>query len=415
MSESKDPGFYAKSISKEYRKNAFHSDTYLSAENKKAVESFINSWKARSGIKDKRIAKYYANFRMILKLADKGFNLEDASEKHLEELVCKINESSYSEWTKTDLRSILKRYYSFKNDGVAPSKVKWIKTANPKPRHKTAEELISKEERDKLVDACQNERDRAFIMLLWEAGVRAGEMRALRVNSISFDNDGMWVDLPEVQGLTKTGGRRILTIETEPYMKNWLNVHPGKEDPTNPLWVKVERYVGKVKPMAYDNMRMMVAKKTKTAKLKGDKYNLHNFRHSSASEKASAGWNKPQMDSYFGWEPSSNQASTYIHLQEKDMVSAVRKLHGLPTAEEEKKKEKLKCQRCGRLNDANARFCNQCQVPLTLKDAIELSEKRENVNGAFDEMMEDPKFRKMFVKKLVETGKAEEILRALGD
>lgn len=413
MSESKETGFYAKSVSGEYRKNAFYNDTHISPENKKVVESFINSWKARSGIKDKRIAKYYANFRMVLKLADKNFSFEGASEKHIEELVCKINESRYSEWTKTDLRSILKRYYSFNNDGVAPAKVKWIRTANPKPRHKTAEELISKDERDKLVDACQNERDRAFIMLLWEAGFRAGEMRALRVNSISFDNDGMWVDLPEVPGLTKTGGRRILTIETEPYMKNWLNVHPGKEDQTNPLWVKVERYVGKVRPMAYDNMRMMVAKKTKIAKLKGDKYNLHNFRHSSASEKAAAGWNKPQMDSYFGWEPSSNTASTYIHLQEKDMVSAVRKLHGLPTAEEEKKKEKLKCQRCGRLNDASARFCNQCQIPLTLKVAIEAGEKRKKVDDILDELMEDPVFRKQFAKKVIEIGKAEKAVDVL--
>jgi len=412
MSESKETEFYAKSVGKEYRKNAFHSDTELSAENKKAVESFINSWKARSGMKDKRIAKYYANFRMILKLADKAFKLEDSSEKDIEELVCKINDSKYSEWTKTDLRAALKRYYSFKNDGVAPSKVKWIKTANPKPKHKTSEDLISNEERDKLVNACQNERDRAFIVLLHEGGLRAGEMRALRVNSISFDNDGMWVDIPDVPGLTKTGGRKILTIESEPYMKNWLNVHPGREDPNNPLWVKVERYVGKVKPMAYDNMRMMMAKKVKTAKLEGDKFNLHNFRHSSASEKAAAGWSKAYMDKYFGWDPFSNTSSTYIHMQDSDMVSAIRKLHGLPIPEE-KRKEKIKCQRCGRLNDANARFCNQCQISLTLKDAIELIEKREKVDGAFDEMMEDPKFRKMFVKRLVETGKAEEILRAL--
>lgn len=29
------------------------------------------------------------------------------------------------------------------------------------------------------------------------------------------------------------------------------------------------------------------------AGLEAEKFNLHNFRHSSASEKAAAGWNKP--------------------------------------------------------------------------------------------------------------------------
>ncbi len=413
MSESTETGFYTKHLGKEYRKNAFHNDPDISEKNREAVESFIKSWKAHSGMKDKRIAKYYANFRMLLKLPDKDFSLESASEKDIEDVVCRINDSSYSEWTKTDLRSLLKRFYTSRNNGTTPQMVKWVKTANPKPKHKTAEELISKEERDKLVDVCQNERDRAYIMLLYEGGLRAGEMRALRINSIYFDDNGMWVDIPETPGLTKTGGRRILTIESEPFMKNWLNVHPGRADPSNPLWVKVEQYLGTCKSMTYDNMRMMIAKKARIAKIDIDKVNLHNFRHSSASEKAAAGWNKAQMDAYFGWEPSANTASTYIHLQERDMVSAVRKLHGLSVAEKGTKKEKLTCQRCGKLNDADARFCSRCQVPLTLKDALEQDEKRKKRDDLLTELVEDPEIQKLLAKKLLTMKNREEILKAL--
>jgi len=406
--------FYAENISGEYGKHRLDKDSKISDENKKEVHAFIASVKAHNNIKDKRVAKLYSSFKTLLNIAGRDFSLRDTNEKGLEKLVIEIDEAAISEWTKVDLKKVLKRYYTLKNKGETPKKIRWLKTGNPKPKHKTAEELISKVERNMLVDACKNERDRAFVMLLYEGGLRAGEMSALKINSISFDDDGMWVDIPDVPGLTKTGGRRILTIESEPYMKNWINVHPGKNDPNNPLWVKVEQYVKEIKPMTYDNMRMMMARKVETAGLTQDKFNLHNFRHSSATEKAAYGWNKAQMDFYFGWEPSSNTASTYIHLQEKDMVSAVRKLHGLPVAEEAKRKEKITCQRCRKINDADARFCSQCQVPLNLKVALEQEEKRKSRDDLLGEVLEDPKIRELIVEKLLEKRSKKELLEILG-
>jgi integrase len=283
---------------------------------------------------------------------------------------------------------------------MAPNKVKWIKTANPRPRHRTAEELISREELKKLLDACQNERDRAFIMLLYEGGLRAGEMSVLKINSVSFSDDGMWIDIPDVPGVTKTGGRRIPLIEAEPFVKNWINVHTGRNNRENPLWTKLEQYDGNVKPMTYDSMRMMISKRAKAAGLNPDKFNLHNFRHTCATEKAAAGWSKAQMDMYFGWDPNSNTAATYIHMQSQDLLSAVRKLHGLPTSDTERIKQKIECQRCGKINDSDARFCSRCQIPLDLKVALEVSKERER----YDKIMSK------FMERLMENPAAKEIL-----
>lgn len=399
--------FYAKQVGAEYRRNSFRNDSDISDKNKKAVEDFIHSWTARNDIKEKRIAKYYANFRMLLKVAGKKFNLDNATEKEIEEVVFKINNSKYSDWTKTDLRSTLKRYYTFRNNGSAPEKAKWIKTANPKPRHKTAEELISREELIKLIDACQNERDRAFLMVLFE-GLRAGEMSVLKISSVIFSDNGMWLDIPDVPGVTKTGGRKLPLIESEPYLKNWINVHPGRNDKNNPLWVKLEQYSGSVVPMTYDNMRMMVAKKAVVARINPEKCNLHNFRHSAASEKAAAGWSKAQMDMYFGWDPNSNTAATYIHMQPNDLLSAVRKFHGLPTSDIEKVKKTIPCQRCGRLNDSDARFCGRCQVPLKIETALELEKERSKYDEIMTRFMEKVSINPALKEILQETIKEVE-------
>ena len=48
----------------------------------------------------------------------------------------------------------------------------WVKILRKRPR-----ELISRDELDKLVQACQNERDRAFISALYESGARIGQLR----------------------------------------------------------------------------------------------------------------------------------------------------------------------------------------------------------------------------------------------
>jgi len=37
----------------------------------------------------------------------------------------------------------------------------------------------------------------------------------------------------------KTGVRRVRTINATPYLHDWLNMHPNKDDPEAPLWVNI--------------------------------------------------------------------------------------------------------------------------------------------------------------------------------
>ncbi|MEM0159930.1 MAG: zinc ribbon domain-containing protein, partial [Candidatus Micrarchaeaceae archaeon] len=70
---------------------------------------------------------------------------------------------------------------------------------------------------------------------------------------------------------------------------------------------------------------------------------------------------------------------TYVHLSLRDQDNAILKAYGIEVddskkIEEERPKE---CPRCHRLNPSNSIFCNTCGMPLDIKTAIDLDNKRK--------------------------------------
>jgi integrase len=121
------------------------------------------------------------------------------------------------------------------------------------------EALISPEELSKLVEAAENQRDRAFVLTHYDGGFRIGETLSMRIMNVDFDKYSAVV---RVDG--KTGPRRVrLTIAT-PALASWLSVHPFRNEPEAPLWIGVGT-VGKNKPLSYCGARALfrrLAKKT---------------------------------------------------------------------------------------------------------------------------------------------------------
>ncbi len=93
-------------------------------------------------------------------------------------MVYRIERSDYSPWTKHDYKVALKRFYRWLKDGGEeyPEEVKWIRTTLTARDELLPEELLMEEEVMRLVDACDNPRDKAFIMTLYESGARIGEL-----------------------------------------------------------------------------------------------------------------------------------------------------------------------------------------------------------------------------------------------
>jgi len=394
-------GLYTGSATLEYYNRKLTNDENVSESNKKLLWKFLRECSAE-GLSEQRVRKYVSTFYTIFKL-DPTLDLKTAGEKELKDLMVEVNNSQYSEWTKTDLRIAIKKFYKTLNGGDEyPKKVRWIKTTMKNNRKKLPDDLLSKEQVEQLIKACSNERDRALISILYEGGLRIGELHALRIKHFKFGDYGVKVTIPE----GKTGPRVIPIIESERYLRNWLEAHPFK-DPDSPMWVKMEQNKNKAVVMNYDTIRMMIRKKAARSGVPQSKVNPHNFRHSRCTHLAK-NLTEAQMCQYFGWVQGSNQAATYVHLSGRDLDKTIMQMHGLVEVKEEV--EAKKCPRCGRMNPPKTKLCVQCLGPLDLKTALEVEDKRGDADNLLVQLFQKPRVQKALVESLDEMGGVEKLV-----
>ena len=95
-------------------------------------------------------------------------------------------------------------------------------------------------------------------------------------------------------------------------------------------------------------------------------------------------------------------AATYVHLSGRDTDEAIQRIYGVKNKVEEEKSvlSPKKCPRCNEINEASARFCRKCWLPLDVKTAIEVEKRRKRSDAVLHWLFQDGKFRKLLEKKL---------------
>jgi hypothetical protein len=253
--------------------------------------------------------------------------------------------------------------------------------------------MLSEDDIKNLINVAENPRDKAFIAILYESGCRIGEMLFLRLKHINFDQYGAQL---LVDG--KTGYRRVRIIASAPYLTEWINKHPRKDDPEAPLWISRV-----YETMSYAALRITFKRLFKKAGVH-KKINFHNFRHSRATYLANH-LTEAQMKEFFGWVQASDMASIYVHLSGRDVDKALLKVYGIQN-EEKKEESQLnpkKCPRCQEINPFSNKFCNKCGQILDAHLAIEeikIDLERKNADLLLNKMMNDPEFKDLFTKKM---------------
>lgn len=253
----------------------------ISTRNKKLIFNFAKQCYL-DGLSETRVLFYLNRLWDVARLMEKDF--DRITKRDVEKLVAKIRNyrnlrtgKPYAEWTVADILMTIKRFWKWlEGDGEDfPAKVRWIKPGYPKT-HKLPEELLTKEEIEKLIEASHSVRDKALISILYETGCRIGEILNLRIRNAQFDDRGAVLI---VNG--KTGQRRLLIIHSVPRLLNWLDHHPRKTDPENFLFVSTGT-VNHGERLRYPSVVTMVRRASKKANIRKRIY-LHLFRHSRAT------------------------------------------------------------------------------------------------------------------------------------
>jgi len=348
---------------------------YISKENANSIEKFLDDCYAE-GLTKKRVVKYRGHLLNIAKMLGESF--VRAKKEDIKRLVAGIERSDYMEWTKHDYKVTVKKFWKWlkQTEDTYPEEVRWIKTTFKKGRGKLPEDMLAQEDIRKLIESAVNIRDKAIISVLYESGCRVGELLSMRIKDVSFEEPACAI---RVSG--KTGSRRILLVNSTPYLANWISHCANKNDPQAFLWACIGTK-NRNKVLKYNSVREMLISTAKKAGVK-KKVNPHMFRHSRATFLANK-LTEAQMCEYMGWVQGSGMPAVYVHLSGRDVDDAILNIHGLKKPEDSKNKKELnfrECKVCGKSNEFEAKICQRCARPLDIESAMELKGKEKRLLG----------------------------------
>jgi len=332
----------------------------------------------------------------------------------LQHEMAELENSNLSDSTKRDYKVFVRLFigwvlheksgsqepYDPKEHGY-PAIFKGIKIKEPGETVK-ASDLLAGEEKQRILGAAKNLRDKALVGCLDESGMRPGELLSLKVGNVTIEEQ-----FGELSLEGKTGIRSAFIIRNLAYLVQWLDSYDCRNDPSAPLWPNFEK---SGQPLSYAGLRQMLKRLAAKAKVKKRVY-PYIFRHTAATSDA-VELTEPLMRKVYGWGAKSSTPSRYEHLTGKDTKLAKLRQAGI-TIEQGKERIRL-CPRCKVPNPVNATMCHKCGSVLSLKIAVE---QRDRLAVDVEKIKEDLNNlrREMFRREhnLAITTTNEEIDRAM--
>jgi len=341
------------------------------------------------GLSIPRVAKY---LRLLCGI-DKRIShkdLKQVDKKDVIQLLTNLEQSNYSEWTKSDYKIGLKKFYKWMNNGILPEHVSWVKSIIKNKKRMLPQEILSPEEIINMIEEAGSERNKALIGCLYESGCRIGELMTLKLKHISFDKYGV---IFMVNG--KTGVRRVRIISSSNLIGRWLNTHPDKKNQNSYLWCRLKQANEMLGYASFIKLLRKTAKKAEVSK----RVNPHSFRHARATHMANK-LTEAQMKEYFGWVQGSNMASIYVHLSGRDVDKAVLNYYGIDKVEEKPDAMQPITCNCGEINTPTNNYCNKCGKPLKTEVAVDIDNQKDKAKNKLNKLMKNPEFVE-FMQKMV--------------
>lgn len=348
------------------------------------------------GIGVAKIGRYLLDVRKFSKMLNKPF--KEANKDDLRHVVAEIEQGELSPESKKCFKVMIRKLYRFIYEiderGVYPECVRWISIGIAKNHKKLPEELLTDQEIKEIIRKCGNVRDKALISTLAESGCRISEIATMKIKHVSFEEYGARIT---VAG--KTGMRKILVINSTPYLQHWINDHPKNEDLDACLWHNPQGEF-----LTYQAIMKVIKNASRKAGIKKRIY-AHLFRHSRATRLASE-MSEASLKSFMGWDQSSKMCGIYIHMSGEAMDKAILKMNGIEVREE-KKETKLKeriCLRCKTKNGVTNRCCYHCGMVLDeefAKEKLKEDVDRQRADSIMNNLMQDPEVLELIKKKLV--------------
>ena len=246
---------------------------------------------------------------------------------------------------------------------------------------------------------CPSIRDKCYHTISRDLSARPNEILGLKIKDIIFKNTG-GKQYAECLVNGKTGTRHLPLIDSLPYLKDWLDQHPQRNNHNNYLICSRDRknfagrmtrfgingvytkYKSKFFPKLLENPDISEEDKNKISELLKKPWNSYIRRHSALTEKSKF-LKESTLRQHAGWSGRSQMHLKYIHYFGNESNNSILQEYGiLPTDNEEIDVLKPKqCPNCNEPNRPDSRFCAKCRMILTFdaySETLEEQKKKES-------------------------------------
>ncbi|KYC48202.1 MAG: putative tyrosine recombinase XerC-like protein [Candidatus Methanofastidiosum methylothiophilum] len=349
----------------------------ISESNVNLVREF-KSYLIASRIGILRTVRYMLDLRLICqRYKDKDFR--SWTSKDIIEVLEKIEVEDLSDSSKNEYRRTLTKFFKWLKGDDWPD----LKALKGDRKHSRKPQVLAKEEILQLIEGAKHPRDKAAIALLYDCGLRVGELASITFKDLVFNDYGGKV---KVRG--KTGERLVPFVMAEPYIKNWVQIHPNPAH-NEPLFVGTgNKNFGK--PLFYESYQNIIKRAVKKSGIQ-KKVTPHIIRHTRATHLASK-LTESEMCHYLGWQLGSDMPKVYVHLSGRDIDSAIyTKVYGLKI-DDGNKEDSIKpipCPRCKENCGPSSEYCYRCGMPLKEEKIFDMEKKSIGIRKDFFDMAKD--------------------------
>jgi len=331
----------------------------ISKKDKELILRFSNFKRISDNVGAGRRTRYVHNMMLFAeKLHDlTGKILETATREDIERLVTDFYENS-EEWNRRQKKKlgegsmrlylvILKTFYAWLKREKNPEITSWIRPPRPQSKKLKPDDIITWEDAVRLSRAAFNHRDKALPLVLWESGVRIGELLSMSIEDVEMLDNGTILHIFE----SKTEKRDVGIKKSVPALGDWLQNHPLRGNPGAPLWVNLG---GNHKRASDGLVRRILANEAGRARLDKN-VNPHRFRKSTASIFATNGmFSEAELKRRMGWTPDSKMLGIYVHMDD----------HRINQKYLNSEQEGISCMWCNAVNSPAETYCRTCTRPL---------------------------------------------------
>jgi len=177
-------------------------DAAIPKATKKHMGDYVDFMRAR-GLTDRTISKNLYCVAVFLKTVGRK-ELSKLTKDDIMHSMATVEKTEYSPKTKQNIKVSVKPFYKhlLGNDEVYPPQVRWIKASLGDYKKILPEDILTEEDVRNMLNVTTDVRDRALIALLFDSGIRVGEVIGMRVKDVDLHTEPAHI---KVTG--KTGSR----------------------------------------------------------------------------------------------------------------------------------------------------------------------------------------------------------------